>query len=37
MDHPEQVNNPHRQSFVAVSSSRDPACGYMPISFLEAS
>lgn len=31
-DHPEQVNNPYRQSFVAASSSRDPACHYLPIS-----
>jgi hypothetical protein len=37
MDHPEQVNNPHRQSFVAASSSRDAACHHMPISLLEAS
>jgi hypothetical protein len=35
MDHAEQVNNPHRQSFVAASSSRDKACHYMPISLLE--
>jgi hypothetical protein len=35
MDHPEQVNNPRRQSFVAASSSRDPACHYLPISLLE--
>jgi hypothetical protein len=35
MDHPEQFNNPHRQSFVAASSSRDAACCYLPISLLE--
>jgi hypothetical protein len=34
-DHPEQVNDPNRQSFVAASSSRDAACHHMPISLLE--
>ena len=36
MDHPEQVNNPHRQSFVVTTNSKDRACIRMPVSFMEA-
>jgi hypothetical protein len=34
-DHPEQTHNPYGQSFVSVTDSRNEACDYIPISFLE--
>lgn len=35
-DHPKQTHNPHRQSFVVTTNSKDRACIRMPVSFMEA-